>query len=41
MSVAGGGVDEQFTVGVDEQDLVVLPLDEQGPDRTSRLALDE
>ena len=25
----GGGLDEQFPVGVDEQDLVVLPLDEQ------------
>ena len=26
-----GGVDEQFLVGVDEQDPVVLPLDEQDP----------
>ena len=32
MSVAGG---------VDEQDPVVLPLDEQDPDRTSRLGVDE
>ena len=36
-----GGLDEQFPVGVDEQDLVVLPLDEQDPDRSSRLGLDE
>ena len=36
-----GGLDEQFPVGVDEQDLVVLPLDEQYPDRSSRLGLDE
>ena len=35
------GVDEQFTVEVDEQDLVVLPLDEQDPDRSGRLGLDE
>ena len=42
MSVAGGeGLDEQFPVGVDEQDPVVLPLDEQDPDRLSRLGLDE
>ena len=27
-----GGLDEQFLVGVDEQDPVVLPLDEQDPD---------
>ena len=27
--------------GVDEQDPVVLPLDEQDPDRSSRLGLDE
>ena len=40
MSVAGG-LDEQFPVGVDEQDPVVLPLDEQDPDRSSRLGLDE
>ena len=33
MSVAGGDLDEQFPVGVDEQDSVVLPLDEQDPDR--------
>ena len=26
-----GGFDEQFPVGVDEQDPVVLPLDEQDP----------
>ena len=26
-----GGLDEQFQVGVDEQDPVVLPLDEQDP----------
>ena len=37
----GGGLDEQFPVGVDEQDPVVLPLDEQDPDRSSRLGLDE
>ena len=30
-----------FQVGVDEQDPVVLPLDEQDPDRSSRLGLDE
>ena len=36
-----GGLDEQFPVGVDEQDPVVLPLDEQYPDRSSRLGLDE
>ena len=41
MSVVGGGVDEQFPVGVDERHLVVLPLDEQDPDRSSRLGLDE
>jgi hypothetical protein len=35
-----GGLDEQFPVGVDEQDPVVLPLDEQDPDRSSRLGLD-
>ena len=35
------GLDEQFPVGVDEQDPVVLPLDEQDPDRSSRLGLDE
>ena len=40
MSVAGG-LDEQFPVGVDEQDPVVLPLDEQDPDRLSQLGLDE
>ena len=40
MSVVGG-VDEQFLVGVDEQDPVVFPLDEQDPDRSSRLGLDE
>ena len=40
MSVAGG-LDEQFLVGVDEQDPVVLPLDEQDPDRSSHLGLDE
>ena len=28
-------------VVVDEQDPVVLPLDEQDPDRSSRLGLDE
>ena len=37
----GGGLDEQFPVGVDEQDPVVLPLDEQDPDRSSWLGLDE
>ena len=36
-----GGLDEQFLVWVDEQDPVVLPLDEQDPDRSSRLGLDE
>ena len=45
-----GGLDEQFpvgvdeqdpVVGVDEQDPVVLPLDEHDPDRSSRLGLDE
>ena len=36
-----GGLDEQFPVGVDKQDPVVLPLDEQDPDRSSRLVLDE
>ena len=30
MSVAGG-VDEQFPVGMDEHDPMVLPLDEQDP----------
>ena len=34
-------MDEQFPVGVDEQDPMVLPLDEQDPDRSSRLGLDE
>ena len=33
MSIAGGGLDEQFPVGVDELDALVLPLDEQDPDR--------
>ena len=28
-------------MGVDEQDHMVLPLDEQDPDRSSRLGLDE
>ena len=41
MSVAGGALDEQFPVGVDEQDPVLLPPDEQDPDRSSRLGLDE
>ena len=36
-----GGLDEQFLVGVDEQDPVVLPLDEQYPERSSQLGLDE
>ena len=40
MSVAGD-LDKQFLVGVDEQDPVVLPLDEEDPDRSSRLGLDE
>ena len=40
MSVTGG-VDESALVGVDEHDPVVLPLDEQDPDRSSRLGLDE
>ena len=30
-----------ITGGLDEQDPVVLPLDEQDPDRSSRLRLDE
>ena len=34
-------MDEQFPIGVDEQDPVVLSLDEQDPDRSSRLGLDE
>ena len=34
-------MDEQFSVGGDEQDPVVLPLDEQDSDRSSRLGLDE
>ena len=43
MSVTGGGggLDEQFPMGVDEQDHVVLPLDEQDLDQSSRLGLDE
>ena len=36
-----GGLDEQFPMGVDEHDPMVLPLDEQDPDRSSRLGLDE
>ena len=36
-----GGLDVQFPVGVDEQDPVVLPLDEQDPDRSSQLGLYE
>ena len=36
-----GDLEKQFLVGVDEQDPVVLPLDEQDPDRSSRLGLDE
>ena len=36
-----GGSDEQFPVGLDEPDPVVLPWDEQDPDRSSRLGLDE
>ena len=40
MSVVGG-LDEQFPVGVDEQDAMVLPLDEQDLNRSSRLGLDE
>ena len=34
-------MNEQFPVGVDEQDPVVLPLDEQDPYRSSRLGMDE
>ena len=34
-------LDEQFPVGVDELDPMVLPLDEPDPDRSSRLGLDE
>ena len=41
MSIAGGGVNEQFPVGVDKEDPVVLPLDEHNPDLSSRLGLDE
>ena len=40
MSITGG-LDEQFLLGVDEQDPVVLPLDEQDPERSSWLGLDE
>ena len=36
-----GGLDDKFLMGVHAQDLVVLPLDEQDPDRSSRLGLDE
>ena len=36
-----GGLDEQFPVGVAEQDPVVLPLHEQDPVRSSRLGLHE
>ena len=36
-----GGLDEQISVEVDEQDPLVLPLDEHDPDRSSRLGLDE
>ena len=36
-----GGLDEQFTAGVDKHDPVVLPLDEQDHDRSSKLGLDE
>ena len=36
-----GGLDEQSPMEVDEHDPVVLPLDEQDPDRSSRLGLDE
>ena len=31
----------RFPVGVDEQDPVVLPMDEEDPDRSSRLGLDD
>ena len=34
-------MDEQFPVGVDEQDAMVLPLDEQDHDRSSPLGLDK
>ena len=40
MSIVGG-LDEQFLVGVDEQDPVLLPMDEQDPDGSSRLGLDK
>ena len=40
-SVLLGGFDEQFPVEVDEQDPMVLPLDEQDPDQSSWLGLDE
>ena len=36
-----GDWDEHFLVGMDEQVPVVLPLDEQDPDRSSWLGLDE
>ena len=36
-----GGLDEQFPVGVAEQDPVVLPLHEHDPVRSSRLGLHE
>ena len=34
-------MDEQFPVGVNEQDPAVLPRDEQDPDRSTQLGLDE
>ena len=40
-SECSGGLDEQFPVGVDEEDPVGLPLDEQDPDRSSWLGVDE
>ena len=41
MSVAGGCWMNSSWWGLDEQDPVVLPLDEQDPDRSSQLGLDE
>ena len=41
MSVVEGVWMNSSRWGVDEQGPVVLPLDEQDPDRSSRLGLDE
>ena len=39
--MSAGGFGSTVPGGVDEQDPVVLPLDEQDPDRSRRLGLDE